>query len=39
MEYLKGSRFKGSKYKMPRPKSMKEEMDEIMKEMNLKKSN
>jgi four helix bundle protein len=37
MEYLKGSRFKGSKYKMPRPKSMKEEMDEIMKEMNLKK--
>jgi len=38
MEYLKGSRFKGSKYKMPRQKSMKEEMDEIMKEMNLKKS-
>ena len=37
MEYLKGSRLKGSKYKMPRPKSMKEEMDEIMKEMNLKK--
>jgi four helix bundle protein len=37
MEYLKGSRFKGSKYKMPRQKSMKEEMDEIMKEMNLKK--
>lgn len=38
MEYLKGSRFKGPKYKMPRQKSMKEEMDEIMKEMNLKKS-
>ena len=38
MEYLKGSRFKGSKYKMPRQKSIKEEMDEIMKEMNLKKS-
>lgn len=38
MEYLKGSHFKGSKYKMPRQKSMKEEMDEIMKEMNLKKS-
>lgn len=37
MEYLKGSPLKGSKYKMPRQKSMKEEMDEIMKEMNLKK--
>jgi hypothetical protein len=37
MEYLKGSHFKGSKYKMPGQKSMKEEMDEIMKEMNLKK--
>lgn len=38
MEYLKGSRYKGPKYKMPRPKSMKEEMDELMREMNLKKS-
>jgi len=38
IEYLKGSPLKGSKYKMPRQKSMKEEMDEIMKEMNLKKS-
>jgi len=33
MEHLKGSRFKGSKYKMPEQKSMKEEMDKIMKEM------
>jgi four helix bundle protein len=32
MEYLKGSPYKGAKYKMPRPKSMKEEMEEIMKE-------
>lgn len=31
MEYLKGSRYKGSKYKMPQQKSMKEELDEIMK--------
>lgn len=38
MEYLKGSHFKGSKYKMPRQKSMKEEMDELMKKMNLNKS-
>ena len=33
MEHLNGSRFKGSKYKMPEQKSMKEEMDKIMKEM------
>ena len=36
MKHLKGSRFKGTKYKMPKQKSMKEEMDEIMKEMKLK---
>ena len=36
MEHLKGSRFKGSKYKMPEQKSMKEEMDKIMKEIKLK---
>ncbi len=36
MGHLKSSRFKGSKYRMPKQKSMKEEMDEIMKEMKLK---
>jgi len=36
MEHLKSSRFKGTKYKMPKQKSMKEEMDELMKEMKLK---
>ena len=36
MEHLKGSRFKGTKYKMPKQKSIKEEMDEIMKEFNIK---
>lgn len=36
MEHLKGSRFKGTKYKMPKQKSIKEEMDEMMKELNIK---
>lgn len=36
MEHLKGSRFKGTKYKMPKQKSMKEEMDEMMKELKIK---
>lgn len=36
MELLKGSRFKGAKYKMPRQKSVKEEMDGLMKELNIK---
>lgn len=36
MEHLKGSRYKGSKYKMPQQKSIKEVMDEIMKEANVK---
>ncbi len=39
MESLKGSPYKGAKYKMPKQKSMKEEMDEIMKELNLDKKN
>jgi four helix bundle protein len=37
MEYLKGSPFKGHKYKQPVRKSMKEEMDELMKELEAKK--
>lgn len=37
MEHLKGSRYRGAKYKMPKQKTMKDEMNEIMKEMNLKK--
>ncbi len=36
IDYLKRSPLKGSKYKVPVPKSMKEEVDEIVKEMNLK---
>ncbi|MEW6086853.1 MAG: four helix bundle protein [bacterium] len=37
MEYLKGSRLKGVKYKMPRQKTMKEELDEIVRNLNVKK--
>lgn len=33
MMSLKGSPFKGPKYKQPKQKSMKEEMDEIMREL------
>lgn len=33
MESLKGSSFKGPKYKQPQRKSMKEEMDEIMRDL------
>lgn len=36
MEHLKGSRLKGVKYKLPKQKSMREEMDEMMKEFNIK---
>ena len=36
MEHLKGSRYKGSKYKMPDKKSMKETMDEMMRKINKK---
>ncbi|HHT9138090.1 MAG TPA: four helix bundle protein [Candidatus Wunengus sp. YC60] len=36
MEHLKGSRYKGSKYKMPEKKSMKETMDEMMRKINKK---
>lgn len=36
MTSLRRSPYKGAKYKMPRPKSMKEEMDEILKEFNKK---
>ena len=36
MEHLKGSRCKGSKYKMPEKKSMKETMDEMMRKINAK---
>ena len=37
MESLKSSPYKGVKYKMPKPKSMKEEMDEIMRELGIEK--
>ena len=37
MESLKGSPYRGAKYKMPKPKSMKEEMEEIVRELNIKK--
>ena len=37
MESLKSSPYKGAKYKMPKPRSMKEEMDEIMKDLGLEK--
>lgn len=37
MKSLKSSPYKGAKYKMPRQKSMKEEMDEIMRELGLEK--
>jgi four helix bundle protein len=37
MESLKSSPYKGAKYKMPKPKSMKEEMEEIMRELKLDK--
>lgn len=33
MESLKASPYKGAKYKFPKPKSMKEEMDELMREL------
>lgn len=36
MEHLKGSGYKGSKYKMPKQKSVKETLDDIMKKMNAK---
>lgn len=36
MDHLKGSRYKGSKYKMPERKSMKETLDEMMKKVNAK---
>ena len=36
MEYLKGSRYKGTKYKKPPRKTIKDELDEIMK--TIKKS-
>lgn len=36
MEHLKGSRYKGSKYKMPERKSMKETLDEMMRKINVK---
>ena len=36
MEHLKGSRYKGSKYKMPDKKSMKETMEEMMRKINAK---
>jgi S23 ribosomal protein. len=39
MEYLKRSHFKGPKYKQPVRKSMKEEVDQLMKDLNLKKNN
>jgi four helix bundle protein len=35
MESLKTNPYKGAKYKMPKPRSMKEEMEEIMHELNL----
>ena len=38
MESLKSSPFKGAKYKRPTQKSMREEMDEIMRELKLKKA-
>lgn len=37
IEHLKDSKYKGSKYKMPKQKSIKETLDEIMKKMNIKK--
>lgn len=37
MEHLKGSRYKGAKYKMPERKSTKATLDEIMKKINAKK--
>ena len=36
IQYLKGSLYKGPKYKMPRPKTMKEEMDQILKKVRNK---
>lgn len=36
MDHLKGSRYKGSKYKMPERKSMKETLDEMMRKINVK---
>ena len=38
MEYLKRSHFKGPKYKQPLRKSMKEEVDKIMMELNINKN-
>ncbi len=38
MVSLKGSPYKGAKYKMPKQKSMKAEMDEIMRELKLDKN-
>ena len=37
MEYIKRSPLKGSKYKAPVRKSMKEEVDDLMKELSIKK--
>ncbi|KXK28537.1 MAG: ribosomal protein [Candidatus Brocadia sinica] len=36
MEHLRGSSYKGSKYKMPKRKSMKETLDEMMRKINAK---
>lgn len=36
MEHLKGSGYKGSKYKMPKQKSVKETLDDIIKKINTK---
>lgn len=36
MEYLKGSSYKGSKYKKPPVKSMREEVENLMKDFNKK---
>lgn len=38
MEYLKGSPYKGTKYKQPKRKSMKEELEEIMKDLNIERT-
>ncbi len=38
IEYLKGSSYKGAKYKMPQPKSIKEVMEEITREVEMKKN-
>ena len=37
MEYLKGSRYKGTKYKQPPHKNMRQEVEELLNEVNKKK--